>query len=340
MTMLVSLFGVAGRFAGDLLTSALGWASSLLFGRVPRSHQIFVVLMMAWSLVWLVVVVSILMPALAGILLSTTPHPRFIDQAWLGFALTVALIVVPLAVGLAGYLVPSDGERPRGPAALREVLRGYLLTPVISGLLVFLAALGLSRKARSKRHGWSDVHVAIVVKPGQYDGMVAEVRKALDAAGGDLKADGGLTAREAPWVLTVPSRILGRVAGENVRKLRPDRLIELVGRDLRIGLYPSDLAISGTTHKRVQARAAILGGMPMDSLHLTMSAEAQKVEDQLARAAGEATRSAFPSIDARLLELDIPTDEWDILYRLRLKVDRDLRSRAASGPARSHGAAR
>jgi hypothetical protein len=34
MTILVSVFGFAGRFAGDLLTSALGWASSLLFGRV------------------------------------------------------------------------------------------------------------------------------------------------------------------------------------------------------------------------------------------------------------------------------------------------------------------
>ena len=41
MTMLLSGFGLLGRFAGDLLTSALSWASSLLFGRVPRSHQTF-----------------------------------------------------------------------------------------------------------------------------------------------------------------------------------------------------------------------------------------------------------------------------------------------------------
>lgn len=38
MTMILSAFGLLGRFAGDLLTSALSWASSLLFGRVPRSH--------------------------------------------------------------------------------------------------------------------------------------------------------------------------------------------------------------------------------------------------------------------------------------------------------------
>jgi hypothetical protein len=58
MTILISIFGFAGRIAGDLLTSALGWASSLLFGRVPRSHQIFVVLMMAGSFTWLLFVLQ------------------------------------------------------------------------------------------------------------------------------------------------------------------------------------------------------------------------------------------------------------------------------------------
>ena len=59
MTILISAFGVAGRFAGDLLMTALGWASSLLFGRVPRTHQIFVVLMMALSFLWIVAVVAL-----------------------------------------------------------------------------------------------------------------------------------------------------------------------------------------------------------------------------------------------------------------------------------------
>jgi hypothetical protein len=296
MTILVSIFGFAGRIAGDLLTSALGWASSLLFGRVPQSHQIFLVLMMAGSFLWILVVLGLLVPSIASVLLAATPHPPFVDQAWLGVALLFGVIFLPLAVGLAGYLVPAEGERPAGAAVLRETLRGYLLAPLISGLLIFLAGVGITRKSRSRRHGWSDVHVPIVVKPGG-----------------------------------------------NVRKLRPDRLVELNRPSLRIGVYPSDIAISGTTRDRTRARAAILSRLATTSAHLTTSAEAQELEDQLAQVAGPGgtagpmpragARAAFKAIDSRLLDLAVPTDEWDILYRLRLQIERDLLVGAKPGTA-------
>src|ERR1035437_11153438 len=81
MTILVSVFGFAGRFAGDLLTSALGWASSLLFGRVPRSHQVFLVLMMAGSFPSLPLLPPLLLPIVSSTLPAATPPPPFVDQA-------------------------------------------------------------------------------------------------------------------------------------------------------------------------------------------------------------------------------------------------------------------
>src|SRR5664279_5429191 len=146
MTMIVSLFGLAGRVAGDLLTSALGWACSLLFGRVPRSHQIFVVLMMSGAFLWTVLVLCLVVPSVASLLLSATPHPPFVDQAWLGFALLLGVVFVPLGVGLSGYLVPASGERTPVTSVPKELLRGYLLCPLISGLLIFLAGVGIARK--------------------------------------------------------------------------------------------------------------------------------------------------------------------------------------------------
>ncbi len=322
--MVVSIFGVAGRIAGDLLTTALGWASSLLFGRVPRSHQIFLVLMMAFSFLWLILVLGLLVPSIASFLLSATPHPPFVDQAWLGLAVLLGVLFVPLGVGLAGYLVPTEGERLGGATVVRDILRGYVLAPLISGLLIFLAGVGIVRKIRSRRHGWADIHVPIVVKPRGYDKVVRDLGDALDSAGLPSKAG------DAPWVLTLPARLLTAVAGGNVRKLRPDRLIELSSPNLRIGVYPSDIAISGTTRDRTRARAAILSRLATTSAHVTTSAEAQKVEDQIAALAssGETPAvgadAAFEAIDAKLLDLAVPTDEWDILYRLRLQVERDL----------------
>jgi len=326
--MIISIFGIAGRWAGDLLTSALGWASSLLFGRVPRSHQVFLVLMMALSILWSLSVLGILVPGVQALFLAGTPHPPSVNLALLAVALLVGVVVLPLGVGLAGYLVPATGERQDAAGVPREIARGYLLAPVITGLLVFLAAVGIARKIRSKRHGWADVHVPIVVKPDGYDTMVRDLNAALDDAGLSV------TAEEAPWVLTLPARVLTAVAGGNVRKLRPDRLMTLNGRDLRVGLYPSDIAISGATRERTRARAALLSRLATTAAHLTTSEEAQKIEDRLAKLGDTrrtgggklppADRAEFDEIDEALLDLAVPTDEWDILYRLRLQIERDL----------------
>jgi hypothetical protein len=337
MTILISVFGFAGRFAGDLLMTALGWASSLLFGRVPRTHQVYLVLMMALSFLWLLAVVALLVPTVASTLLVTTPHPPFVDHQWFGFAVLLSVIGLPLAVGAAGYLVPADGERANGVVVAREVIRGYLLAPVLSGLLIFLAGVGIARKIRSRKNGWSDAHVAIVVKPGQYDRLVRDLEKALGSA--DLR----VTAGDAPWVLTLPARILARVAGSNVRSLRPDRLIALTGANLNVGIYPSDIAISGTTRRRTRARAAIVSRLVTASAHLTTSKEAQEVEDRLAKVTMDDGKAGAPStarsrkeleaIDATLIELAVPTDEWDILYRIRLQIERDLLIGAEPGTA-------
>ena len=116
-------------------------------GRVRSSHQIFVVSMLAGSLVWLLLLVGALAPGLPNIMLDLTPHPAFIDRSLVRLAFLVGLVIVPLGVGLAGYLVPADGERPGGLRAGVEVLRGYLLTPVLAGLMLFLPAVGILGKS-------------------------------------------------------------------------------------------------------------------------------------------------------------------------------------------------
>ena len=66
MAILATLFGVIGRFAGKLLTMSLGWASVLLFGRVPRDKQIFLAAITFGSVIWIVLI--LLLPFLGSIL--------------------------------------------------------------------------------------------------------------------------------------------------------------------------------------------------------------------------------------------------------------------------------
>src|SRR6185295_1241247 len=112
MTFIAGIFGVLGRFTGKLLTTALGWASSLLFGRVPQSRQIMVVAIMAGSAVWLVLVIGIVLPTVGSFLLAAAPIPGWLDEGWVRLAMLIGAAILPALIGLLGYLVPPKASRP------------------------------------------------------------------------------------------------------------------------------------------------------------------------------------------------------------------------------------
>ncbi len=213
MTTLLSAVGLVGRFAGNLLVAAFGWAASLMFGRVPRSHQIYLVSMVFGSLLWTILLIGLIVPSLATLALSTTPHPGFVNQSWLVTAMLIGVLILPAFVGIAGWLVPAEHGRATGLGALREILRGYLTTPAISGLLVFLAGVGLARKIRSARHGWADSHVPVVIEAGDYDQTVASIQAGLAAAGLGLGRAGGPPDPEPAGMDPDPHRRAQQCAG-------------------------------------------------------------------------------------------------------------------------------
>jgi hypothetical protein len=280
---------------------------------------VFVALMLGGSLLWLLLVAAALLPGLGTFLRTSTPFVANADVAIVRFAVILSIVALPILIGLAGYLAPASDERARGLAAIVQILRGYPLAIVMGAMLLFLPAIGIDRKVRSLRRGWSDIHVPIVVKPGGYERMVADLEAALQAA--DLP----VTVSEAPGILTVPGRTLSLIADGSVRGLVPDRLVELTAPELEIGIYPSDIAISGRDEERLKARAVIVSRLATSSAHFTTSSESQALEDRLAHVArrGGAVDGELDDIDAELLTIDVAAEDWDILYRLRLQVERD-----------------
>src|SRR4051812_37353041 len=57
LTTIISVLGIIGRAVGRVLTSSLGWATSLLYGRVPADHQVFVEAMFGAAVLWGAVVI-------------------------------------------------------------------------------------------------------------------------------------------------------------------------------------------------------------------------------------------------------------------------------------------
>jgi hypothetical protein len=343
MILITGIAGLVGRFAGRVLNSALGWATVLLFGKVAQSRQILLLLVTLGSLAWVAALAGVLVPSVGTFLLAAVPAPDFVDPNWVRLAMLAVAVVLPLGIGVASRFLVEPQHRPAGRDALIGVLRGYPFALLLALTLVLLSVVAVTSKVMSLARRWEDAHVPIVLKPGGYDALIGGLADALESW--DLP----MTVAAAPRALSVPARILAAVGGPGVRELVPHRLLVLRRPDLRVLVYPSDIAISGRKTAVLRARAAIAIRLPRAPAYLTVSKESQQVEDQLLAAAAavdgaagtSAVRRDLAAVDGRLNELAVPFEEWETLYRQRVQIERDLLARgdtAASAGRRRRAA--
>jgi hypothetical protein len=317
MALIASVFAMLGRFVGRVLTTTLGWASIMLFGRVPQDRQVWLAVLTFGSLAWVAAVLGVIVPDLGAVLLTAFPTPDWVPDDLVRLGMLAAALALPAVLGGVTLLLQDPEDRPKGIAMVEAVGRGYLLVPTLAVTIVVLAVAGTIRKLDSVVHRREDAHIAIVVRPGRYEALV----DTLDATlrGGEL-----ITARGAgPAILTIPARILARVAGGGIRSLVPDRLVELSGPTVRLAVYPSDLALTGTKDAVAKARALVTRDVPSRDAWFTTTKEAQKVEDRIAAletADGPTRARELPELDRRLLDLTVDQDTFEVLYRRRLQL--------------------
>jgi hypothetical protein len=351
VAFLAALVAFSSRFAGKVLTTALGWATTLLFGRVPASRQKLLLVITFGSVVWLVMLLGVIVPGVGAFLLVLLPPQSVIPDAVIRLVMLIGVLVVPAVVGVLTLALEAEGKVSIGRSTFVSIARGYPLTVLLAVLLVFLAALAIWRKASSLARRWTDAHVPMVVEPGRYEDVAADLDRALSDAGLELAPE------PAPASMSLPAKWLARIAGRSSSELVPDRMVQLRGPDLDILIYPMDVLISGTSTEVMRSRAAIASRLTTSAAHLTVSAEAQGIEDRLAKLGrkpsvpggddepdmpqfDDAAAAEFAEIDRALATIEIPYDEWEILYRQRLQVERDLRAASMSGDSTSGAEAR
>src|SRR6185503_7088429 len=135
----------------------------------------------------------------------------------------------------------------------------------------------------------------------------------------------GVVPGPAPAVMSRPARWLARVGGRESQSLVPERMIQLHGSGIDILIYPMDILISGQPDLVARARAAMASRLTTSAAHLTVSAEAQAVEDRLAglarptaaapdvpRRFDDAAAAEFTAIDQQLSTIEIPYEEWEV----------------------------
>src|SRR4029077_5686553 len=159
---------------GKILTTALGWASTLLFGRVPADRQLLLLGITFGSVILIVLLVGVAVPDVGTFLLLLVPPQDVVPESVIRLVMLGAALILPAVIGALTLAVTSRDDLRPGTIA-RAIGRGYPLTALLAGLLVFLACLAVGRKGRSVAHRWTDAHVPIVVQPGAYDKVAADL---------------------------------------------------------------------------------------------------------------------------------------------------------------------
>jgi hypothetical protein len=327
MAILAPLLAFIGRFVGKVVQTVFGWATILLFGRVPESKQLLLSGVALGAILWVVTLLGVLFPNVGTFLIAFIPAPDFISETWIRIAILIAAIVLPLLIGVAGLFLIEKQDRPHGMQRVVQILRGYPYAAVLAFVLLFLAVIAPIRKVRSLIKRWDDAHIPVVVKPGGYETVGDDLEAALDGAGLPIER------AKAPVVLETPSKLLAAVGGNSVKHLVPDRLLVLKNRSLEVTIYPSDIHMTGTKDQVARSRAAIATTVTFTDAYQTTSKEAQEVEDVLQHIAESAPSGAFArralhDVDVRLAHLVVPYDDWQVLYRQRLQVEGSLRDSA------------
>ena len=105
MAILTGVVAILGRFAGQVLNLTLGWATLLLFGKVPQKKQIVLLVMVFGSLVWVALVIGVLIPDVGTFLIAFVPRPDFVQESWIRLGMLIGALTIPLVIGIAAALI-------------------------------------------------------------------------------------------------------------------------------------------------------------------------------------------------------------------------------------------
>lgn len=314
---------------------ALGWATALYFGQVPGKQGRILSVVSLVAAAWIVVIVGFAIPIGGGAALETAGviGDNFDVEAIHYLGLVAAIIGVPPFVAAA--VVRGEFHADRSVRTwLRLVPVSYPATFML-GLsvlqMVAFAPILLFERWRQKR---KLIQIPIVMKEGTDDDDLTEaVRGALRSI--DIE---DVAVSEATGPKAWPMRTIGYATRHLLSAVVRGDPVRLAADGLEIYAYATNVAIMGPKEDAYRVRAALERELAFRDAYLTWTNEAQSFEDELMEAHGsangdiDALRRRLDQVQERMDVASLDSEEWNVLYRLRLQVEQAVsRRRDESG---------
>lgn len=302
----------------------------LLFGKVPQDQQLSLSIVTFGSVAWIVALLGAIFPKVGAFLLTLVTLPDWVQDAWIRWAMLGAVALIPLVVGFVSLRLVDPEDQPSGFGARAAwVLKGYLYALGLALTLVMMIVLAPIMKVQDIARRWSSTHVPVLVEPEDYLSVVGDVQRALER--------GGITTERhrATWMLRLPTKVLAFLAGGMIENLSADELTTLKARSAEVLLHPSDLVIRGRELDVARAHAILTEHLTFTRAYLTWTKEANEVEDRLRETweslkarpdAGARTMAAhrLRTLERELGAARLSYEEWEVLFREKLQVERTL----------------
>ena len=336
MAVLGPVFALIGRFVGKLLNALFGWATVTMFGRVPEGRQVHVSVIAFGSVIWMVVLLGIAFPSFGTVVLGFVPIPDFVDPDWVRLAMLGAAVIVPLIVGVVSVLMLTAEQRPKGAGAtFKAVLKGYPYTLGLAlSLLLLLVFVPFMKIGPILRRQQSQ-HVPVLVEAEGYAAVVDHIQEALRDAGWKTHRE------QASWMLRLPTRILTTLAAGAIEKMVAENMTTLKGNRLQVMLHPADLVIVAPKGTVRRVRSLLAEELAFSEAHLTWTKTANEIEDRLTAISrrvadrpgtAQAAWAELGQIKEDLRQAEIPFEEWEVLFRNELLVERSVVRAEYSAP--------
>lgn len=309
---------------------AVGWSTVMLFGKVPRTREPYLFVISIGSICWIVAAVSVAIPPVGTFLLSFLPLPEQLDSLIAWYIMLILLIAIPPLVAVAILRALDPGDRPQGYAARAGLLlKGYPFVLSLGLILVMMSLLRLLTMLRNHGRGWTERHVPVIVQPEDYATVLDDIQKVLSQ--GDL----AVQMSAAGWPLSVPTKVLTVAGGIAVRGLLTERPMALTSDKLEAVLHLSDLLLRGRETDVNRARALLAEQLAFSPAYLTWTEEANAIEDRLRSIWQDFKDGPDTSVDAAVIDrleavegelrtADLAYEEWEVLMREKLLVERSL----------------
>jgi uncharacterized membrane protein YqjE len=328
MAIIQALFSLLSRSLGKVLNAIFGWAVVALFGQTTPAQKTLLSGLVALAAAWPVLLIGVAFPKVAGMVLAFLP-PSAQGPTWLMRVIWLSIAVaVPLTIGLVVASRAPPGS-PREPF-VKRALRGFPITIALAGafLLTFISVPFMRVSAVLKRR--KDEHVPLVTTGDAYQDVAEKIDKRLELQGIDA------SRTDPPWWLSAPTKILLKLGGRAFRGFIPEKLAYWRGPQLEIALYPSDLLARGARRLTAFIHGVITEDLVRSEALQTFEPPAQEIERQIRRVwrVYEENPAAHTESDAllgrvddlteELEKVDVPYEEWSILYRQIAQLSRAI----------------